>query len=200
MQTASRKIKSMMARPGLATRIGINVGCLPQRQRRNLPCRLLSCALLFSAGTNLLLGCTWAMPSRRHAVTVAVLSTFSGEVLAASDPQKGKLIDAVNSLNTLVDSFEGRSADSVRQAIAGLQIKDVLSKLALDASDPDTFLESLEEYSQALAQADGMAYSSVFSGGSGNPKANNPKVFMQKSLGELKKAQERASSMLKALG
>jgi len=64
-----------------------------------------------------------------------------------------------------------------------------------DEVDLVEFTERSEEFAEALAAADSMAYSANFAGGSGNPSSNKPKVFIEKARKEVEGLQMIAKSL-----
>ena len=63
------------------------------------------------------------------------------------------------------------------------QIDKALNKLLPEAEDPGEFGERLDDFIYRLRQADSMAYSANFAGGSGKPKP--PAVYLQLSHDEV---------------
>ncbi|CAE8586998.1 unnamed protein product [Polarella glacialis] len=124
-------------------------------------------------------------------------------VVGDAASQRKELKQASAALDSLVDGWDkalaGEGPDAVRLTIRAVSIREVLTALALESSDPDAFGESIEQYMDALTRADSMAYTAVFAGGSGDPKVNNSKAFLKIVLKDMKEARDVANKMLKAV-
>ena len=120
-----------------------------------------------------------ARPRASHAITVD-----------AAREQWTKAIAKIAELDEAFDSVAKGGGDAVRVELgtAGsasplYQIDKALDKLLPEASDPAEFGEQLDLFIYRLRQADGMAYSANFAGGSGKPKP--PAVYLQLSHDEV---------------
>mmetsp|Transcript_109819 Transcript_109819/g.276243 ORF Transcript_109819/g.276243 Transcript_109819/m.276243 type:complete len:236 (+) Transcript_109819:15-722(+) len=121
------------------------------------------------------------------------------------DAARDKLLASVTVLDDLLANYDAvvkaGKGDGVRQKLMLLSdIQKTCLELAPVAEDPDQFLAALEEFVLAASRADGNAYSSVFAGGSGDPKKNNPTVFLNRAKDDIGAMRAEAGKMVKALG
>jgi len=130
--------------------------------------------------------------------------------------------DSVATIDNLLENWDtitsgggsqkeiGISGDTIRKELGTANFgKDVSPLFQIDKAfkvlrendeiDLVEFTELSEEFAEVLAQADSMAYSANFAGGSGNPSSNKPKVFTEKARKEVKSLQTIAKSLDKLL-
>jgi len=152
---------------------------------------------------------------RRAAVAVAIsvaVVTGGGSVVRAGgiDKARDQLLAARTALDDLIagygDIVKRGGGDAVRAQLGKtgtgplFKLEKVCSELATVADDPSGFTDALEEFALASARADGNLYSSVFAGGSGDPKKNNPKVFIARAKDDIQVMRDLADKMIKLLG
>mmetsp|Transcript_22287 Transcript_22287/g.32575 ORF Transcript_22287/g.32575 Transcript_22287/m.32575 type:complete len:202 (+) Transcript_22287:147-752(+) len=77
------------------------------------------------------------------------------------------------------------------------QINKAIRVLQNDANDPVAFGDASEQFEIRLAGADAMAYSAVFTGGSGKPTP--PEVYFKKSKVEVEALRRVEADMIEAL-
>ena len=70
--------------------------------------------------------------------------------------------------------------------------------MAAEASDPGSFQEALEEFVEAVDNADGLAYSSGYAN-SGNWQVNNPANYLEQARTQIKTAAKDITTMLQLL-
>ena len=145
-------------------------GSFHQQSRRAWAAKCLSGAGAFAA-----------QPAVSHAISV--------------DAAREQWKSAVSKIAELDDNFDAVAkggGDQIRVALgtAGdnaasplYQIDKALNKLLPEAEDPGEFGERLDDFIYRLRQADSMAYSANFAGGSGKPKP--PAVYLQLSHDEV---------------
>ena len=108
-------------------------------------------------------------------------------------------------LETEFEKYSSKGGDEVRRVLGTVgiespcfQLEKALKKLALDAEDPETYSEAVEQLMLAISRADGMAYSANFAGGSGKPLP--PAVYLEKSRKEVVLVNLQMKNLLAALG
>mmetsp|Transcript_6107 Transcript_6107/g.16965 ORF Transcript_6107/g.16965 Transcript_6107/m.16965 type:complete len:165 (+) Transcript_6107:79-573(+) len=132
-------------------------------------------------------------------------AAFSGDVGGRAQLVAGKA-----ALDELLADFDGvvkrGGSDEVRSVLGtggkgpNAKLDKTCALLAVDAEDPDAFSEALEEFIKAYGSADGALYSSVFAGGSGDPKKNKPYVFIAAARADIEIMRRAAGRMIEALG
>eukprot|EP00439_Symbiodinium_sp_Y106_P083994 s482_g24.t1 len=180
--------------------------------------RLWALPLLFSLLSlrSLLVGPTWlslSQPpalSRRGvlALTVAVAGRAAPARAAASvDTARQQLQDAQKALDELLAGYESikknKSGDIVRNGLKAstspvAQVQKTCEAVASSASDPGVFQDALEEFVEAVDNADGLAYSSGYAN-SGNWQVNNPANYLEQARSQIKTAAKDIKTMLELL-
>ena len=135
------------------------------------------------------------------AASLVPLFTTKSPAVAAGDGAEGAARAQFDKMVTFVDDFDDGydkvaadgGGDSVRvklgtagnNAMSPLyQIDKTLSKLLPEASDVGEFEEAMDSFIYRYRQADSMAYSANFAGGSGKPKP--PAVYLQLAHDEVR--------------
>lgn len=152
--------------------------------------------------------------ARRIASIVALLPIIdvpcpvrAGGIDAARD----QLVAAAAALEGLLTNYDAvvkrGGGDEVRRMLGKVgtgsplfELRKKCLELAPIAEDPDEFIAALEEFTLALSSADGNAYSSVFAGGSGDPRKNSPAVCLGRARSDVVKMRREVDRMLKSLG
>ena len=180
-----------------------------------LPLLLLSLLSLRS----LLASATWlslsqppalSAPGRRGvlALTVAVAGGMAPARAATSvDAARQQLQDAQKALDELLAGYESikknKSGDIVRNGLKAstspvAQVQKTCEAVASSASDPGVFQDALEEFVEAVDNADGLAYSSGYAN-SGNWQVNNPANYLEQARSQIKTAAKDIKTMLELL-
>jgi len=137
-------------------------------------------------------------------------------VAGGIDAARAKLTAAVAAVDRLVDNWGLITKGSREQGVSGggdkvltilrgsdsplFKIQQAMNDLAPAADDPEAYTEALEAFLQALASADGAAYSSNFAGGSGDPRKNSPTALLAKAKEDVLVMRKEMGNMVKALG
>ena len=144
------------------------------------------------------------------ATTSVLLMRPEASLAISAEASREQWAAAVLKLRELDESYDtvaGKGGgDAVRERLgtAGdnaasplYQIDKALNKLLTEAEDPAEFGERLDDFIYRLRQADSMAYSANFAGGSGKPKP--PAVYLQLAHDEVIAMRELASRLNAAL-
>lgn len=152
--------------------------------------------------------------SRRFFFGLTSATMIAGETsqasIAASTPEASlpwlKVCDYIRGLEADYSTLAAGGGDAVRVALgtAGnsaasplFQVEKMARGMMIQAEDPVQFGDALEDFLYHYRQADSMAYSANFAGGSGKPKP--PAVYLKLAGDEIKQMSVEANRMAEAL-
>ncbi|CAE7837398.1 PDE9A [Symbiodinium sp. CCMP2592] len=166
---------------------------------------------------SLLAGPTWlslSQPppalSRRGVLALTVAATgraAPARAAASVDTARQQLQEAQKALDDLLAGYESikknKSGDIVRNGLKAstspvAQVQKTCEAVASSASDPGIFQDALEEFVEAVDNADGLAYSSGYAN-SGNWQVNNPANYLEQARSQIKTAAKDIKTMLELL-